>query len=178
MSSATPAQTPTPILGFDGTFTIRTPRGTHQTVRIRTDRKGKMQGSRLIEIMNGPNNEDDFAPFGFVSVDEAARRSGYPPAIVVWKGSSSVVGMDGQKRPRAVRVAKWHAGYKAQGWTDREIVAAMLCDLALGPESLLRSLGYEVDESRVCRRCGRKLTTPESIDFGIGPDCATREAGP
>lgn len=27
-------------------------------------------------------------------------------------------------------------------------------------------------QSGKCKRCGRKLTTPESIERGIGPDCA------
>jgi len=29
-----------------------------------------------------------------------------------------------------------------------------------------------------CRRCGRTLTTPESIESGIGPVCAGKEEGP
>jgi len=33
--------------------------------------------------------------------------------------------------------------------------------------------GYEVRHSGKCARCGRKLTTPESIDMGVGPVCAS-----
>lgn len=33
---------------------------------------------------------------------------------------------------------------------------------------------YEVKESRCCRRCNRTLTTPESIELGVGPECATK----
>ena len=33
--------------------------------------------------------------------------------------------------------------------------------------------GYEIRHSGKCCRCGRKLTTPESIEAGIGPVCAT-----
>ena len=32
--------------------------------------------------------------------------------------------------------------------------------------------GLQVDEATCCRRCNRKLTTPESIQSGIGPVCA------
>lgn len=32
----------------------------------------------------------------------------------------------------------------------------------------------EVRHAGCCGRCGRLLTTPESIDRGLGPDCATR----
>ena len=35
--------------------------------------------------------------------------------------------------------------------------------------------GYEYMCEGRCRRCNRKLTTPESIESGIGPVCAGRE---
>jgi len=31
--------------------------------------------------------------------------------------------------------------------------------------------GYKIQHENKCCRCGRKLTTPESIDNGIGPEC-------
>jgi len=34
--------------------------------------------------------------------------------------------------------------------------------------------GYQIQHEGKCCRCGRKLTTPESITAGIGPDCAGR----
>jgi UDP-N-acetylglucosamine 2-epimerase len=33
----------------------------------------------------------------------------------------------------------------------------------------------EVFHMGACLRCGRALTTPESITRGLGPDCAERE---
>jgi len=35
-------------------------------------------------------------------------------------------------------------------------------------------VGYELRHEGRCGRCGRKLTVPESIDAGIGPECASR----
>lgn len=32
--------------------------------------------------------------------------------------------------------------------------------------------GWDVDHMNKCGRCGRPLTVPESIECGIGPDCA------
>jgi hypothetical protein len=32
--------------------------------------------------------------------------------------------------------------------------------------------GYNIQHENKCCRCGRRLTTPESIDNGIGPECA------
>lgn len=34
--------------------------------------------------------------------------------------------------------------------------------------------GYAVQHNGRCGRCGRLLTVPESIDTGIGPECAKR----
>jgi Family of unknown function (DUF6011) len=31
--------------------------------------------------------------------------------------------------------------------------------------------GYKIQHENKCCRCGRKLTTPESIENGIGPEC-------
>jgi len=34
--------------------------------------------------------------------------------------------------------------------------------------------GYTVELARACLRCGRKLTTPRSLESGIGPECRNR----
>ena len=34
--------------------------------------------------------------------------------------------------------------------------------------------GLEIYHENKCGRCGRKLTTPESIKMGLGPECATK----
>ena len=36
--------------------------------------------------------------------------------------------------------------------------------------------GYDVQHEGRCGRCGRRLTTPQSLEAGIGPECAGREA--
>jgi hypothetical protein len=48
----------------------------------------------------------------------------------------------------------------------------MMQFLRQGDDCQLSRMGYEIKVSRCCRRCNRKLTTPESIDAGIGPECA------
>jgi len=35
-------------------------------------------------------------------------------------------------------------------------------------------LGYEIEHAGRCGRCGRTLTTPDSIQCGIGPECRKR----
>ena len=34
--------------------------------------------------------------------------------------------------------------------------------------------GYSIQHDGRCCRCGRRLTTPESIEAGIGPECSKR----
>ena len=50
--------------------------------------------------------------------------------------------------------------------------ADLLVSLAKGEEID----GHELLVSRHCLRCNRVLTTPESIESGVGPECAKREA--
>lgn len=51
-------------------------------------------------------------------------------------------------------------------------VAAFICRVLLGRQALPPE--YTLQESRACIRCGRKLTTPESLALGLGPECASR----
>lgn len=41
----------------------------------------------------------------------------------------------------------------------------------------LAEAGVEFRHAGRCCRCGRPLTTPESIDSGVGPECAARMRG-
>lgn len=45
-------------------------------------------------------------------------------------------------------------------------------DIANGDKQLLS--GYFLEHNGHCGRCGRKLTTPESIKSGLGPICRTK----
>lgn len=38
-------------------------------------------------------------------------------------------------------------------------------------------VGYQIRHEGKCGCCGRKLTTPESLDRGIGPECIKRFGG-
>lgn len=51
-----------------------------------------------------------------------------------------------------------------------DVYARMLADPAAFEA---RGVEYHWEQVR-CRRCNRKLTTPESLEAGIGPDCAGR----
>jgi len=67
-------------------------------------------------------------------------------------------------RDGSVRVWQKHQG------TDMERLATML-----ESPGRCRAGGLRYEWSVRCRRCNRELTTPESIESGIGPVCGSRE---
>lgn len=98
----------------------------------------------FVNLLRGPNNEQDFAYMGVVRKQ---------PARFFWTEKSGKVG----------RGAPAH---KALLW----MLDQMNCR-----RDVLGHLTEVWHEGR-CGRCGRKLTVPESIAQGLGPECAGRVA--
>jgi len=69
----------------------------------------------------------------------------------------------------AVRVTK--ASKYAQ---DSKPVAVLAWALAVVNGKRNLPEGYAIRHEGRCGRCGRTLTVPESIDSGLGPECAGR----
>lgn len=66
-------------------------------------------------------------------------------------------------------------GSKQYGPDSKEFkVLAWALDIVAGRKPLRD--GYELRHAEKCGRCGRKLTNPESIRTGIGPECADKLA--
>lgn len=133
----------------NGTYTIEnTTTGNHRTFSIKTQSaEAKFApGSRVVALLTGPDNTADYQPFAFVTVD----------GVTVWK----------KKRGSFV-----NGRYEYSAW---EVYAVMLADLTANPAGVWSKRGYVVRASTVCIQCNRKLTTPDSIKCGIGPDCAER----
>lgn len=65
------------------------------------------------------------------------------------------------------------SGKSCWGWNDRVTVAI---DWLLGYLDTERKLpdGVEFIHAGKCGRCGRTLTTPQSIEMGLGPVCAEK----
>lgn len=131
-----------------GTWTIEnTASGEHRTFRI-TRRKAEdasfAPGKRIVELMTGSDNENSYTGFGFAEAN----------TIRVWSSKR------GQDKPASF-----------------DFFASMLGDL-MGGENRMgidwAAKGYELRGEARCCVCGRKLTTPESLDAGIGPVCAGR----
>jgi len=106
-----------------------------------------MRASEVVYFVNLLRGPDNTADFAYMGV---LRRS---PARYFWTEKSGKVG-------RAC------AAYKALVW---------FIDQMNGRRDVLGS-SLEVWHEGRCGRCGRKLTVPESIAAGLGPECAGRMA--
>ncbi len=131
----------------NGIFTVTSiTTGEHRTFRIKTQAEDAKfaPGSRVVSLLTGPDNSNDYKSFGFVN-------PGYQDNI---------------------KIAVWKK-YRGSGWDKRstfEKYAATLENLS----SLEGQGKIEILVEGLCRICNRKLTEPESLKTGIGPVCAGR----
>lgn len=145
----------------NGTYTVRGKKG-HRTFRVETVTSGDLRGKRIISMLVGFDNVADFLDLAFWD-DEAE-------TATVWR----------KHRPGGSHgnIRAFH--YPLRGSSIEKAVAIFI-DLAvthLAPErgSYWRQEGYELLVEGTCVRCNRPLTTPESIEAGIGPVCAEKGA--
>jgi hypothetical protein len=124
------------ILGGNATVTVKSVRtGQRYTYKVRASDDGSVH---FVSLMNGPDNEDSFAYFGFI------------------KGGEFI---HGGRKAKVQRDTPSAAGF---AWVWKRIAAGLM------PEQT------EIWHEGRCGRCGRKLTVPESIESGFGPECITR----
>jgi hypothetical protein len=145
----------------NGTHTVSHADRGHFTIKLWTAQKGALEGKRLLSLLTGPNNEADYKAVAFW--DDANKRAN------IWrkyKGLDSTTPIDGY-------------GWQREGWSMYEQKLAIWCDLAVRGSTPERH-GYWYEEGYTllvegrCCVCNRKLTHPESIAAGIGPECAKR----
>lgn len=138
------------ILIRNGYITVKNPlTGGHRTFQIRTQ-PGDAKfapGRRIVMVLNGSSNDSEgsYRTFGFVIRE---RISGEFSVHVFRK----LQGQDGK--------ASAYDGF-----------ARILAETEKYSKSPF-SLEYRFEAH--CRRCNRVLTTPESIESGIGPECAKK----
>lgn len=131
---------------YNGAITITSPKGGHRTFEIKTKKSNATfaAGKRILALLSGPDNTMDYQGFAFV--DDAG--------VHVWRKKQS----GDPKNPSAF-----------------EVYAKMVQSLSTeGEASRYYKMGYRVEHERTCRRCNRRLTNPESIQSGLGPECAGR----
>lgn len=69
----------------------------------------------------------------------------------------------------AVRITK-ASKYARDSWPVCLLERA-LSRVWIGDTAAIRAAGFDLRHEGRCGRCGRTLTTPESLERGIGPDC-------
>lgn len=60
---------------------------------------------------------------------------------------------------------------KLDGTTPHKLLNRILARVWGGDHDAYESHGFRTHHEGRCGRCGRKLTTPESVERGIGPEC-------
>ena len=138
---------------FNGTYTITNEAGEHRTVRVKTQKEDAKfaPGERIVQLLTGRDNENDYTGFGFVKDDK----------VNVWRskqgnGKMSAFDWLAYLLPKAAQALVGSEGVEVEGNIE-----------AAGRK-------YNVLLSKSCLRCNRKLTTPESIRRGYGEECASR----
>lgn len=79
------------------------------------------------------------------------------------ENSYTYLGMVVETGVKLTKASKYHADstiYRVAHWAVKHIINGV--DVPSG---------YRIDHAGTCGRCGRKLTTPESIKNGLGPVC-------
>ena len=135
------------MLAGNATFTVRSKlTGMRYTYRVRVPKynsqKTQFDKVWFVQVLVGPDNNSSYKYLGMITQSKD---------VISFKvtTASLVNGM-----------AKGQSG-KTFAWLFR-----MLTVTSVLPEQV------EFWHSGTCGRCGKKLTVPESIEMGIGPDCA------
>jgi len=161
----------------NGTYTIAHPKHGHFTVKVHTAREGALAGRRIVSLLVGPDNTSDYRGVAFWNDDARHPDGSRWPHAAIWsrfRGPDSKLPLDG-----------YHYQYKG-GWSLYEQKVAIFVDLALRKLALedagerahshFAGEGYTILRESRCVSCNRKLTHPESIRLGIGPECAGRSS--
>jgi len=180
----------------NGAYTIAHPTHGHFTVKLYTAKKGDLAGKRIVALLQGPSNETDWKGVAFWNEEPR-------PYAAVWKRFCSM-DRDPREFPidGSHWGEKWsRVEQKLAIWTDLALRGyafgadglELLPTWETGGEQKIehRDEGLFVNDVRRgssywigdgytlllegrCVRCNRKLTHPESIRLGIGPECRTK----
>jgi hypothetical protein len=141
----------------NGTFTL-SGNGFHLTFEVKTSHKGFFEGKRIVSIMVGRDNESDYLGIANLEPDGSLR---------VWRKAEGCRKNPATGEPLTLRqceaVIKLILEHGKVGATNG---AEITKRFEVGERS------YELMASVRCIRCNRKLTNPDSVVAGIGPECA------
>lgn len=103
----------------------------------------KRRQIRFVKVLCGPNNKPSSRDYKYAGFIVKKEDGKWH---LVHGNQKAKVGMDAQS-------------WKALDWTFRHL-------------DICEEKGVEIRHSGFCMACGRRLTTPASIDRGVGPICA------
>lgn len=135
------------ILAGEATFTVSNGQGSHYTYHVyRTEPSAQFRNPAwFIKALTGPDNTQDYQYMGMLVLAE-----GRDPKIKITARSGWTL------NEFPFKVAEW--------------ALRVIWQVAAGRYSLPPT--YSIKHDGNCGRCGRKLTTPASLDTGLGPECA------
>lgn len=148
---------------FNGTYTIcNLETGGYRTFSVKTQAADATfaPGKRVAALLAGPDNESDFRGFAFVAADQwGADR------VWLWKRFQPTPGGS---------LAHYHFARMLEGAAEALKNCAGFGGEVEAAEATFTYEGkrYAVKASKRCARCNRKLTTPDSLARGVGPECA------
>jgi hypothetical protein len=131
-------------LAGNATFTVTSRKtGTRFTYKVR---KPSPTTPHFVKLLSGPDNESDYRFFGtiFTNTDAKTGRTSFDFR---------------HAHPTSTMISPEAPAAKAFSWLWRNLD---------NPDNLAQ---VEIHHEGRCCRCGRKLTVPESIESGIGPEC-------
>lgn len=131
-------------------FTVANNKGQHYTYRIgrNSDKKPLFVG-----LLTGPNNESDYTYMGILSTKEIPFQS----------QKATVLPINEDVQLKLTEKSKYTAEttpVKVLRWAIGQVIAGKTL-----PD------GYSIQHEGKCCRCGRTLTTPDSVSRGWGPEC-------
>lgn len=129
------------VFGGNATFTVQNNNtGRRLTYKVST-LKGEKRGEVwFVNVLSGPNNEEDFSFVGIVNKQQNLFR------------------LTAKSRVKADSTS-----FQGFNWLFSQI---------LNNKPLPENVNFY--HAGKCARCGRLLTTPESIEAGFGPECVKK----
>jgi hypothetical protein len=145
----------------NGTYTVSHPTHGHFTVKLYTAKPGSaLEGKRILALLIGPDNTRDWCGVAFWNDG--------PHTVHVWSRFAT------PERRYHIDGFTW-----GEHWNANEKKLGIWSDLAVRGATEERhghwyGNGYRMQLEGRCVVCNRKLTHPESITLGIGPECGGR----
>lgn len=147
------ARIPTLVLAGNATFTLVSKKtGTRFTFRVSQvdeEENGARKELWFVSTLVGSDNNSDFAYTGIIT--------------------RSYHGVYQFRRTAKSRISETAPSFKAINWFLKLVLVPTTARIDLSQ--------VEYWHEGTCARCGRKLTVPESIESGLGPECAGRVGG-